>query len=164
MKKWCIVAVAAGLLLSGCGTQTTFETIADEVSQQVLAVPREMKVQLPSESAVFTMESPAHRTLYDCDGYIAATQSLPGGDVSSTLKEVTGYTLDQLKPVETEAGVYQRYDFVCTMAGENGDEVCRGTLIDDGSYHYVLTLTAQAEQVHDLEKTWKEITESFMII
>lgn len=164
MKKWCIMAVAAALFLSGCGAQPTFETISDDLSQQTAALPREMKVNLPPESAVLTMQKPEQGTLYVCDGYTATIQNLPGGDLGGTLEEITGYTLAKLNPVETAAGAYKRYDFVCSVAGENGDELCRGAVIDDGSYHYVLTLTAQADKARDLEKTWKKITESFTII
>ena len=48
-----------------------------------------------------------------------------------------------------------------TLAG--GDLVCRGVILDDGAYHYVLSLQTDAEQAGKLADDWQTIVASFSL-
>ena len=51
MKKgWLILAL--GLLLTGCSTAETYETLADQVVVSVLAEPKQIQFSLPEESVL----------------------------------------------------------------------------------------------------------------
>ena len=49
MKKW-MMLLAICTMLSGCGAEETFETVADEILE-VAAVPRQVVLSLPPEAA-----------------------------------------------------------------------------------------------------------------
>ena len=46
MKK-CWMFLVLAVLLCGCGAKETFETVADDLVQPVMASPRQITVQLP---------------------------------------------------------------------------------------------------------------------
>ena len=100
------------LLLFGCAAEQTFETVADEMVQSVSALPREILLTLPEETLMPAMESNG-RTLYLCSGYDVAVQTLPGGDLEATVQSVCGFGCEELTIMETMAGEYRCYEFVC---------------------------------------------------
>lgn len=150
MMKKCIVFLLVSVLLSGCGTAATFETVADEWVQDVAAPLREILLTLPEEAAVPVSESETGK-LYQCDGYEIAVQILEAGDLDATMRSVTGYSRDALTVLQTAADDSKRYDLVWSCMGEQGDQVGRARVLDDGNYHYVLSVLAEADRAAELE-------------
>ena len=161
MKMKVLIAVIA-LLLTGCGAEETFETVADEFAQPVLAEIRQIHVSLPEDAAVPVLES-ENGAVYACDAYEVYQQVLPAGDLGFTVREVSGYDLENLTLVNTRQGDCKRYDFVWAAAAEQGDRVGKGCILDDGSYHYVLTVLGNAETAGEYEAVWREILNSFSL-
>ena len=64
MKKW-ICTMAAALLLTGCASQPTMETVADILTEPEKPAPRAISVALPGETAMPAMESEAGRDTAD---------------------------------------------------------------------------------------------------
>ena len=87
MKKLLVLMLM--ILLCGCGAQETFETVADEMVLPVLAQPREILLTLPEETLLPAMESDG-RTLYLCNGYDVAVQTLSTGDLNATIRQLSG--------------------------------------------------------------------------
>lgn len=160
-KKW-FFALALALLLTGCGAQETLETVLDEAVQPVMAQPKMTYVELPGEAASPAVETGNDR-LYLCDGYEIAVQTLPGGDLQSTVNQVSGFNLDDLTLMETAQEGTKRYDFVWAAAGETGDRVAHCAILDDGNYHYCMTLIGDAERSEDLQLVWQQLFESFTL-
>ena len=159
MKKlWMMVILA--LLLCGCGAEETFETVADEMVLEVSAQPREILLTLPEETLLPAMETD-NGTLYLCDGYDVAVQTFAAGDLDATIRQVTGFGSEELTIMETAAGECTCYEFVWTMATDLGEQVGRAMILDDGSYHYVLTATAPAEKSTEYQEIWNGIFETF---
>lgn len=161
MKKVWIVLVLA-LLLAGCGAEETMETVADEAVQAVSAQPREIRVDLPEEAVLPAMESDSG-VLYMCRDYDVSMQTLDGGDLEKTIRTVTGYSADDLTVMQTTDGDFTRSEFVWTTAGEAGDQVCRAAVVDDGSYHYVLTAAISSEKAGEYQEIWNGMFESFTV-
>lgn len=159
MKKW-IACVLAALLLTGCAAEETFETVADEVVDELWQQPREVLLQLPEEAAAPASES-EYGKLYQCDGYEIMVQILEAGDLDRTLTAVSGYDRDHLTLVETQQGEFDRYDMVWACAGERGSRLGRGAVLDDGCYHYVLTVLGDANRAKEWESVWEELFASF---
>ena len=90
MKKSCILMMLLTLLLCGCSAKETFETVADEQVLEVLAQPREIMLTLPEETLLPAMESDG-RTLYFCEGFDVAVQTVPSGDLDATMRQITGF-------------------------------------------------------------------------
>ena len=155
----CLVMV---MMLCACGAEVTMETVADEAVQAVSAQPRDVQVDLPEEAVLPAMESD-NGVLYMCSDYDVSVQTLDGGDLEKTIRSVSGYSADDLTVMQTTDGDFTRSEFVWTTAGEAGDQVCRAAVIDDGSYHYVLTAMIDSEKAGEYQEIWNGMFETFMV-
>lgn len=160
MKKWMFL-LAFCLMLSGCKAEETFETVADEMMEPAPA-PRQVMVELPPEAAAPASESDAG-TIYICDGYEISLQTLPGGDLDGTIRTISGYGREDLTVVETLQGDYRRFDLVWACVGEAGERIGRGAVLDDGSYHYVLCVLADADRVREYTEVWEAVFASYAL-
>ena len=158
MKKFCVLMTIV-FLLCGCGTEETFETVADEMVQPVIAQPREINLTLPEETLLPAMESDG-RTLYLCNGYDVAVQTFSGGDLDATVRLVSGFGCEDLTIIETKSGECKCYEFVWTAATDLGEQVGRAMILDDGTYHYTVTAAAPAEKAEEYQEIWNGIFES----
>ena len=151
MKK-CVILLILLMLLSGCGSKPTLETVGDEQLQSVSAKMQQILVELPVGAGVPTMQSADGASLYLCDGFTVTVQTMEAGDLDKTLRSATGYGQQALELIETTDEAGKRYQCVFTAAGEGQMQVGRASIIDDGRFHYVLTVlapeqTAETEQI-----------------
>ena len=162
MKKvWCVLALS--LLLTGCGTTEVWETIADVDDTPVMAQMQQITVNLPTDASVETMENDQTEKIYLCNGYTVTVQTLPGGDVDKTLRQISGFSRDQLTVMETQGFNTKRYACVWAAAGEAEDQVARAVVLDDGNYHYAVTVMAPFSTAGDLASTWQSILSSVQL-
>jgi len=162
VKKWLWI-LAIILVLSGCGKPESFETVSDEVLEPTLPAAADTVFWLPGEAAQAVFQEEAQRELYLCGDFTAAVQTLPGGDLDATLRSVTGFSRERLQLIARKDPVGERYVCAWASAGEAGDLVGRTLILDDGNYHYTLTLTADADKSGDLALTWQDIFASFTL-
>lgn len=162
MKQFFLLLLAAALLC-GCGAEQTVETVADEWVVPVMAVPKEISLTLPGEASVCAVESDSGR-LYIGDGYEVAVQTLSGGDMDATLRTLTGFSQKELTVMQTGSGSIKRYEFVWACAGEGGQKLGHGVLLDDGDYHYCLSILRDAEPKEISQVIWSEVIQSFEVI
>lgn len=163
MKKIVVVLFMA-LLLTGCSAQQTLETISDAFDVSAMAKTQQIQLSLPEEAAVESMENEDAGKLYLCDGYCVTVQTMDAGDLDRTLRQTTGFSKDKLTVIKTRTGDYSRYDCAWTATGEGGDQTCRGVVLDDGYYHYVVTVMADANKAGELSATWQHILDSASLI
>ncbi len=162
MKKCCLLMMLV-LFLSGCAAEETFETIADEAVQSVMAQPREISVHLPADAAMPTLESDIQQ-LYICQGYEIMIETLPGGDLNATVQTISGYDKENLTIVETQQQELTRYEFVWASAGETGDRLGRAVILEDGDYHYCMSVLRDAEFTETSQIVWSDVFSSFTLI
>lgn len=148
------------LLLSGCGAEETLETVADEWMVPVMAQPREISVQLPEDLVMPVLEQDGSQ-LYMGDGFELMVDVLNAGDLSDTVRSMCGYEQENLTVIQTQQEGMDRYDFVWTAAGETGDRLGRGVILDDGNYHYCLSALRDQEET---AVRWREVFASFSLI
>ena len=159
MKKIGFVFLAA-LLLAGCSQVETAETVADVWEEPIsVAAPREVRLELPGEAVACAMESDTGR-LYFGDGYEVMVQTLTGGDLNGTIRELTGFDREDITLIQTQAESPQRWEFAWAVAGEGGERVGRGVVLDDGNYHYCLTVLQDADD-DDCQIIWSEVVNTF---
>lgn len=156
-----LVCMLAGLMLCGCGAVETMETVADEWIIPVAAKPKEINLELPGEALACAMESDSGR-LYYGDSYEVSVQTLASGDLDATLGEITGFPREELTVMQTRSGDVKRWEFAWAAAGEKGDRIGRGVILDDGEYHYCLTVLQDAD-VTDCQVVWSEVFRSFEV-
>ena len=159
MKRMAILALA--LCLVGCKPKPEYETISDEVVAGAVVTAQPMQISLPTDAVVAVFQGEDGSALYLCDGYTITVQTYEAGDLNKTLLDATGFTLDALYPLQTKQGDYTRYDCVWTAAGEGEEQVGRLALIDDGNYHYALSVMAPASQTERLQQHWKTLFDGF---
>ena len=159
MKKVCILLVLVALL-SGCAVQPAWETVFDQLETPVMAQMRQLDVALPKEATAPTLQSEDAGALYLCDGYTLSIQTMSAGDLDATMRSLSGFSKDQLTVMTTEKHGIRRYDCVWSAAGEGGDQVARAVILDDGNYHYAVTVMADFASAGDLADTWKDILDS----
>lgn len=162
MKK-CWIFVLLALLLSGCASEETFETVADEWAAPVMAQPREISVNLPDNAVAPVLESDSEQ-VYLCEDYEIVIEKLSAGDLNATIQSICGYNKDQLTIMETQVQDVTRYDFVWASAGEKGDRLGRAVILDDGDYHYCMSLLRDAEDTEKTQIVWREVFNSFSLV
>ena len=151
-----------GILLAGCGETPVMETVADELLVPVAADPARILVELPPEAAAAALEL-ENQEFYQCQGYELMLQTLPSGDLDATVRQVSGFPEEKLTILKTDPDLWKRYDLVWSAMAQEGELVGRAAILDDGNYHYVLTVLAPADTVVQLEETWGEIFQSFSL-
>ena len=161
MKK-CIFFLLFTFFLTGCGSEATFETVADEWVQSAAAPLRQVLVTLPEAAAVPVSES-ENGQLYQCDGYEIALQTLESGDLDATLLTLTGRRREDLTVMETRLDDLKRYDLVWSCLGEKGEQVGRACILDDGNYHYILSVLAEADRATALETVISDLFCSYSL-
>ena len=162
MKKLLPIILTV-LMLAGCGVQTTFETVDDLPVSGTPSPAKELELSLPKEAASPVMEGESGAYFYDCGDYVLTTQTLQGGDLDGTLRQLTGFSGDDLAHMKTKQQGMDRYDCVWTAVGESGEQVCRAVVLDDGCYHYTVSVMADAESAGGLAQQWQQVLSSVKI-
>ena len=150
-------------MLAGCASQPVLETVTDEISQGAVAQPKQILVDIPGEAALPAMDSNVGR-MYLCEDYEIYIQTLSSGDIQGTIQSISGYPAEELTVMQTQKDGIRRYEFVWACAGETGDRLGRGVVLDDGSYHYVLTCMMDASRTQSLQPVVDELFDSFRLV
>lgn len=159
MRTICL-ALLLSVCLCGCGAQETFETVTDDMLMPVVAIQQEVSLALPEGASLEVAEAEAGGKLYLCENYTVAVQTLDAGDLDKTLRTITGYGKDDLTLMQLRDGEYDRYECAWAAAGEGQEQVGRTLILDDGSYHYTVTVMAPASQAGELAETWQSLIAS----
>ena len=157
-----VILLLISFVLAGCAPEDTFETLADEILQSVDAPRAELILMLPEEAAAPVVQG-EEGTLYQCDGYEISLLTLASGDLDATLRSSTGHGREDLTVIETRLGKFKRYDLVWSCLGEHGDQIGRACVLDDGNYHYVLSVLGQADRAGEFEEVWEELFASYAL-
>lgn len=164
MKKM-LGILALMVLLAGCSQPETLETVTDQVEQPERGTKMHAMFQMPPDAVQDTMTDAENGKVYICTDYVLTANTTESGDLNQTVLETTGYTTEQLYMIETMQGDAKRYSLVWTSASETGQQVGRCVILDDGSYHYVLSAMADAEKAGELsQEQWLDIFSSFQLL
>lgn len=159
MKRWMGICLLA-FLLCGCGAEETMETVHDEWVIPAMAQPREISVRFPEDTLAPVLEQDSCRLYMGLD-YEIMIETLTAGDLNATVRALSGYEKEQLTVLETRQGDLDRYDFVWTTAGEKGERLGRGVILDDGDYHYCMSALREPG---DTVIVWRDVFGSFSLI
>lgn len=159
MKRFVLIMVLT-LLLSGCAP-ADYETMADDYLEPEQKASANLVAVLPPDAAVMAAES--GESIWLCDGFTVSIQTMAAGDLDATLRQVTGYGKDQLAVMTRQQESLKRNECSWVCAGEGGDQVGRVVILDDGDYHYVLSLLTDAENVSALKAEWDRILETISL-
>ena len=155
MKK--LLVLLSFLLLTGCASEPAWETVEDMVSVEPVPAMQQLYAPLPLDTDTPTFSGDDGTEVYVCEDFTLTKQILPGGDLEKTIETVSGMGKDQLQLLGTTQDGAQRWDFVWTAATEEGLQLCRACILDDGSYHYVLSAMAPESVSGTVADTWQDI-------
>lgn len=159
MKRWGCICLLV-ILLSGCKAEETLETVSDEWIVPVMAQPREISVRMPEDLVLPVLEQEG-RQLYMGPNYEIMLETMAAGDLQATIRNLSGYEQEKLTILETDQGEWNRYEFVWTAAGEQGHRLGRAVILDDGDYHYCMSVLRDAEESLIV---WQDVFQSFSLI
>ena len=159
VKRWLWMIVLA-VLLCGCKAEETLETVSDEWIVPAMAQPREISVRLPENTVLPVMEQDG-RKLYMGQNYEILLETLAAGDLNDTIRTISGFEKEQLTVLQTRQGELDRYEFVWTATGERGELLGRAVILDDGNYHYCMTVLRDAEESIVV---WQDVFSSFALL
>lgn len=162
MKK-VIVLLLITVLLTGCGAEETFETVEDVIPVEPVVSPQQFFVSLPDAAATPTFQDDSSE-LYVYEDYTISKQVLQSGDMEKTIQTLTGQPSEHLDIIRTFQDGCDRYDFVWTSAGEEGLQLGRACILDDGDYHYALTTMAKEESAGQLRETLQDMFDSCRLL
>ncbi len=160
MKRFWILLPLV-FLLGGCAGEETFETLSDDIILPVMASPRQISVQLPEQAAAPVLDSDREQ-VYLCGNSEIILETLSAGDLNATVRHVSGFDKDSLTLMRTESQGMKRYEFVWTSAGEQGDRLGRAVILDDGNYHYCLSVLRDAEEASQI--VWNDVFSSYGLV
>ena len=155
-----LVLLMLVLALTGCGQVQVYETVTDELALPVAAQPREIRFDLAQEPILPAMESDGGQ-IYLCGDFDVMVQTMEAGDLNDTVYRISGFLPEELTLIQTASGDVDKYEFVWTSATEEGHRIGRATILDDGSYHYAMSATVDAELIEEYQEIWNGIFESF---
>ena len=161
MKKILLVILCL-LCFSGCTAQETMETVTDELAISAGAVAAEVTISFENEDAALFSGADGSK-LYLFDGYCVVVQTLEGGDIAKSVHAITGFAKENLTVMQTEKDGLTSYEYVWCTTGEREDQICRGMILDDGAYHYAVTVMADYTQAGAMQDTWETVLDSVML-
>lgn len=157
MKKWLLILCCV-FFLAGCNSEV-FETVNDPNDVEAMATPAQLLLELPEDAAVPVMNTSGGK-LYFCDGYDVTVEVLSSGDLDETLRFLTGFGRSELEMLQTKRCGVDCFEGVWSAAGEAGDQVGRFVVLDDGSFHYCVTVFAPAHNAMESMESWYEVLDS----
>lgn len=162
MRKLMLI-LALCVLLTGCSSTATYETLGpiQHVSEMV---PQMLKVRfhLP-EDAVQDVFCGGENWVYQCEEYLLLTQTIESGNLSRTIELLSGFSPENLTILESSPDGIDRYDWVWSAVGEDGDVICRASVLDDGNFHYCLAVFTSASNAGGLTEEWNGLFSSFCL-
>lgn len=163
MKK-ILMCLLLLVFLAGCGAEPTFETVEDPIPVEPVAVQQQFFVSLPQEAAAPTFDDGNGAELYVCQGYTISKQILESGDLEKTIQTLCGQSPEELQILKTKQETADRYEFVWTTAGEDGLQLGRACILDDGNYHYTLTALAEEASSGELQEVFQDMFDSCTLL
>ena len=158
--KRVLLCLLCACCLSGCKSPAAYETMTDLYYAPETPEPAQITLWLPETGALSVLENQETGKLYLCDGYSVSVQTMAAGDLDATLKAATGYGQSQLHGIGWEQDGIARYECAWASVGESGDQIGRTVVLDDGTYHYTVSIMGQADLAGALTETWAAITDS----
>ncbi len=157
MKKLVVIMFAV-FLLSGCAVQT-FETVDDPNDVSAMTEPATLLIDLPENAAAPAMQGDSG-TLYFCGDYDIMVEVLPSGNLNTTLQTLTGFGREDLDLIHTQRCGVACYEGAWSAAGEAGDHIGRVLVLDDGKFHYCVSILAMAEDAGECMSDWNAVLDS----
>ena len=79
------------------------------------------------------------------------------------MHSVSGLDQEDLTVMDTRENGISRHEFVWASAGETGEQLGRGVVLDDGNYHYCMSVLRNADSGEKSQINWDQVFASFSL-
>lgn len=163
MKK-CVMWIVMALLLTGCAAEPVYETIGDVCgNSEPVGSPGTMDFALPDGAQMEVLEEDDDCKSYAVGEWEIWTEVYTGGDLSATIEQVTGLGAEALTVIESPAQELACHETVWSTTGEDGVKVGRTAVLDDGAYHYCISVMVPEEDAAEVGDFFSQILQSVTI-
>ena len=165
MKRAIIIGLLLGLL-AGCAAPQAVDvfTVDDTLLQEpaalftiVFAVPTDAVLSVSSDdglSRCYTAE----------DGrYTIQTAVRPGVDAQQVLREMTGFSEQELSPIQTSRMGMTQYRFSWCSSDDSGVWICAGAVLEDADACYCLSFSMPEACARDCRALQMQVLDSFSL-
>lgn len=163
MKK-CVVWVVVMLILTGCAAEPVYETIGDVCGNtEPVSSPGSIDFALPDGAQMQVLEDETDSKSYAVGNWEIWTQVHPGGDIQSTMEQVTGLSAQALTVIQRRVQDMACYEAAWSTTGEDGMKVGRTAVLDHGDYHYCISVMVPEEDASEVGDFFSQILDSVTI-
>lgn len=149
MKKRMIwLALLVAVALCGCSKET-YEVLGNVDIELKDITPAQIQLNVP-EGDTLTVIKGDDGMLYLGEDYEISLQTLSSGNLDQTLQTVTGYSKENITVMEIAEDDVDRYVCAWSAVSEEGELVGRCTVLDDGRFHYCLTVLIKADKAGEV--------------
>lgn len=160
MKKWIVsVLLVSAVVLCGCSVEN-FEPMLDVHSPSDQVTPQKMQIKLPEDAALSVMYGETG-TLYYGENYEVSIETYPSGNISQTMCNVTGRKMEELTVMQIPVAQGNSYRCGWSVTDGEGDRIGQCIIIDDGRYHYCLSVLADADAASELRPIIETVLNSY---
>lgn len=161
-KRMIVMLLVLCALLCSCSAAETFEQLQDVYVAAPPAEPSQIKLELPEDTAQSVMSTDTGK-LYFGENYEVLVETYESGDLNKTLQTVTGYPADQLTVMQLRDDGFNRYLCAWSTVTAEGEKVGRCAVLDDGNYHYCLTVLVPASEAGKLQSVVDTLLRSYSL-
>lgn len=161
-KRMIVIILVLSIALCGCSAAETFERLNDVYAATPAAEQAQIKLELPDGAAQSVMSTDTSKW-YIGENYEVLLETYESGDLNKTLQTVTGYPADTLTVMELKDDGFDRYLCAWSAVTAEGEKVGRCAVLDDGQYHYCLTVMVPAAQAGQLQSVIDSILRSYSL-
>ena len=134
------------LSLNGCSVKEDFS--AECVNDTIICISSpafRIEADIPQEAVLTLSHQDGCCAVFSHEDYEITQEIFPAASWDEAFLHVTGRTADSLNPIL--AGDFPQEEYRCSwsVAGENGTELCRCTILTDGCFYYAVSIQSNAE-------------------
>lgn len=157
-----IMLLLVFIMFGGCQKGEDLEVIADDWKETLVQEPAHVQFNVPDDVSLEVMSGNDWK-VYQGDYYQILVQHYPSGDLDRTLKDICGYTKEDLTVIEITGEDIDKYLFGWSAVSEEGELVGRCAVLDDGRFHYCLSVLVNAEKSGELRGIIDSVFASYSI-
>lgn len=152
-----IVLLCVCALLAGCAAAPTFETLGP-VQHEQPAVRKTASADIPADA--LELENGTDGA-WLCGSYYLEIRTRQAESLAETVQVLSGCEEDNLTVMTLSDHGMKRYEWVWTAMSEEGRQLGRAVVLDDGAFHYCLSAVGPAEQGSSLAAEWNTLFSTF---
>lgn len=134
------------LTLNACSVKEDFsaECINDTIECVSLPAFR-IEADIPQDAILTLSHQNGCCSVFSHEDYEITQEIFPAASWDEAFLHITGRDADSLSPIL--AGNFPQEEYRCSwsVAGENGTELCRCTILTDGTFYYAVSIQSDAE-------------------